>query len=176
MKLLRVIIGLVQKLYRYIYTSVDSVGYARSLGVKIGQNCRLLNVSFGTEPYLITLGDHVSATSTKFVTHDGGIWVFRDRFQDIDIVAPIKIGNNVYLGLDTVILPGVTIGDNVIIGARAVVTNDIPSNCVAVGIPARPIKSIDDYWKNVEKKTLPTKQMSRKDKRKYFLRHFGLEL
>jgi acetyltransferase-like isoleucine patch superfamily enzyme len=55
----------------------------------------------------------------------------------------VKIGNNVFVGVKSVIMPGVTIGDNVIIGAMSLVTKDIPSDVVAFGQPAKVIKSID---------------------------------
>ena len=55
---------------------------------------------------------------------------------------PVTIGNNVWIGGSATILPGVTIGDNVTIGAGSVVTNDIPSNVVAVGNPCRVIKRL----------------------------------
>tara|TARA_B110000240_G_scaffold196663_1_gene249444 strand:- start:690 stop:1310 length:621 start_codon:yes stop_codon:yes gene_type:complete len=54
----------------------------------------------------------------------------------------IKIGNNVWVGWGTVILKGVNIGDNSIIAAGAVVVSDIPSNCIAAGNPAKPVKNI----------------------------------
>ena len=56
----------------------------------------------------------------------------------------VKIGNNVFIGVKSVIMPGVTIGDNVIIGATSLVTKDIPSDVVAFGQPAKVIKSIDE--------------------------------
>lgn len=56
----------------------------------------------------------------------------------------IHIGNNVWIGSGTVVLPGVTIGDNAIIGARSLVTKDIPANMIAIGSPAKPYKSIYD--------------------------------
>src|SRR5687768_17586277 len=77
----------------------DPVEYARSTGVEIGNDCRLIDVSFGSEPYLVSLGNHVSATGTNFVTHDGGVWVFRDRRPDADVFGRIRVGNNVFLGL-----------------------------------------------------------------------------
>ncbi|HEY9245409.1 MAG TPA: DapH/DapD/GlmU-related protein, partial [Candidatus Methanoperedens sp.] len=55
------------------------------------------------------------------------------------------IGRNVYLGAGAIILPGVTIGDNSIIGAGAVVTKDIPSNCVAMGVPAKVAYTLDEW-------------------------------
>jgi acetyltransferase-like isoleucine patch superfamily enzyme len=151
----------------------DPVAYARSLGVKIGSDCRLIGVEFGSEPYLVTLGDHVSATGTQFITHDGGVWVFRDRRPDGDLVEPITVGDNVFLGAATFILPGVTIGTNVVIGAGAVVTRDIPDNCVAVGVPARPIRLIEEYWASVKAELVPTKQLSPAAKREYLESHFG---
>ncbi|MBQ4059178.1 MAG: hypothetical protein IJD40_09635 [Lachnospiraceae bacterium] len=56
---------------------------------------------------------------------------------------PVKIGKNVWIGRCTSILSGVTIGDNVIVGANSVVTHDIPDNCMAVGVPAKIIKRLD---------------------------------
>ncbi len=54
--------------------------------------------------------------------------------------APVKIGNNVWVGAKATILRGITIGNNVIIGANAVVSKDIPDNSIAVGVPARVIR------------------------------------
>ena len=57
---------------------------------------------------------------------------------------PITIGNSVWIGGNAVILPGVTIGDNTVIGAGSVVTKDIPANVVAVGNPCRAVRKISD--------------------------------
>lgn len=68
--------------------------YARYLGVKIGDNCDIQNVSFGSEPYLIEIGNHVQITSgTKFFTHGAG-WVLRDKYPKIDFFGKIKVGDN----------------------------------------------------------------------------------
>ena len=64
------------------------------------------------------------------------------RRDKLEAAKPITIGDNVWLGGGAIILPGVTIGENSVIGAGTVVTKDIPANCVAVGNPARVIKSI----------------------------------
>ena len=74
---------------------------------------------------------------------------FVNRTQRLIVLAPIVVGNNVFVGSDSLILPGVTIGDNVVIGAGSVVSKDIPSDCVAVGVPAKPIKSISEYASKV---------------------------
>ena len=58
---------------------------------------------------------------------------------------PIKIGNNVWIGSDAVILPNINIGDNVVIGAGSIVVKDIPSNSIAVGNPCKVIKIKEEY-------------------------------
>jgi acetyltransferase-like isoleucine patch superfamily enzyme len=107
----------------------------------LGKDCRLICTEFGSDLYLIRLGDHVTATQVRFITHDGSVWVFRDREPDEDLIKPVVVDNNVFLGVGAIILPGDTIGDNVVVGAGAVITRDIPSNSVAVGVPARVINT-----------------------------------
>ncbi|MBE6692234.1 MAG: sugar O-acetyltransferase [Ruminococcaceae bacterium] len=75
------------------------------------------------------------------------------REQGYQYNAPVHIGKNCWLGAGVIVLPGVTIGDNVIIGAGSVVTKDIPSNVVAVGNPCRVMREVsqrdkDFYFKN----------------------------
>ena len=62
------------------------------------------------------------------------------RNKGLEYAKPIKVGNNVWIGGNVCVMPGVTIGDNVVIGAGSVVNKDIPSNCVAVGNPCKVIK------------------------------------
>ncbi|MFD7703591.1 sugar O-acetyltransferase [Streptomyces caelestis] len=64
------------------------------------------------------------------------------RRDKLEAALPITIGDNVWLGGGAIVCPGVTIGDNSVIGAGAVVTKDIPANVVAVGNPARPVRTI----------------------------------
>ena len=65
------------------------------------------------------------------------------RRQRLGQASEVRIGNDVWIGANVCILPGVTIGNNVIIGAGAVVNRDIPDNSMAVGVPARVIKEIE---------------------------------
>lgn len=119
--------------------------YARQRGVIIGENCCIETKYFGTEPYLIKIGNHVQVTEdVKFFTHGGG-WILRLKYPDFDSFGRITIGNNVYIGNNVLIMPGVTIGDNVVVGAGSVVTKSIPSNCVVAGNPAKYISSIEEY-------------------------------
>ena len=121
----------------------------------------------------MTLGDHVSATATTFVTHDGGVWVFRDEWPEIDLIAPITVGDNVFFGSGVIVLPGVAIGSNVVIGARSVVVRDLPSDCVAAGIPAKPISSLADYREKAAASGVPTARLDPAAKRAYLERAFN---
>ena len=58
---------------------------------------------------------------------------------------PVRIGKNCWLGAGVVVMPGVTIGDNVVVGAGSIVTKDIPSNVVAVGNPCRVLREVGEH-------------------------------
>lgn len=141
-----------------------NIDFARNIGVKVGENCRFYSTFFSTEPYLIEVGDNVTiADNVFFVTHDGGVWVLRNlykMYKNINIVGKIKIGNNVFIGMNSTILYGVTIGNNVIIAAGSLVTKSFPDNVVIGGVPARILKSIDEYAVKNEKFFLETKNLS----------------
>lgn len=156
---------------------INSKEYLENLGVNIGDDCEIYpSVKFGSEPYLITIGDHVRLNEgVRFVTHDGGVWVVRnlkEELRDIDIFSPITIGNNVHIGNNTIIMPGVNIGNNCIIGCGAIVTKDIPSNSIAVGVPAKVIESIDDYINKHINDFEHTKKLSSDEKKEYLLKKY----
>ena len=69
------------------------------------------------------------------------------RYQAMQYNVPVHIGENVWIGANAVVLPGVTIGDNSVIGAGSVVTKDIPANVVAVGNPCRVLREIGEHDK-----------------------------
>lgn len=141
--------------------------------MRIGEECLVAgNVSFGSEPYLIKLGNKVKVTNgVSFVTHDGGMYVLRNMnlIPDGDLFGRISIGNNVFIGNKATIMPGVIIGDNVIIGYGAIVTKDIPDNSVAVGVPARVVRNIQDYYERTKDRALRTKHLAPEEKRKAIL-------
>lgn len=154
----------------------DPIRFARRRGVTIGEDCRLLDVSsstFGSEPYLITLGDHVTITGgVRFLTHDGGVWVFRETHPELDVVAPIRVGSNVFIGLNAILLPGITIGDHCVVAAGAVVTRSVESGTIVAGVPARPIKRIEEYQNACIASGEPTKGFSRQQKHRYYLNKY----
>lgn len=145
-------------LYKLLYSPEK---FARKLGANIGKKCRIYTYYWGSEPWLIEIGDHVHVSrDVKFVTHDGGVWVFREREPDFDAFGKITIGDNTFIGNEAMILPGVTIGKNCIVGGMAVVTKSVPDNCVVAGNPAKFICTTDEYYDKIKRLNLKTKSLS----------------
>ena len=88
----------------------------------------------------VTIGDGSQiGHNVVFATLNHGIEPERRKYT---VPAPIIVGKNVWIGSNSTILSGVTIGDNSIVGAGAVVTHDVPANAIVAGVPARKIKDI----------------------------------
>lgn len=157
---------------------INPVSYAIKLGVKVGNGCEFYkDIMWGSEPYLISIGNNVRITSgCKFVTHDGGIWVLRNLngIKNADIFGRIIIKNNVHIGMNSIIMPGVTIGNNCIIGCGAIVTKDVPDNSIVGGVPARFIESISEYYEKHKSDCDYTKQLNSKEKRNYLVKKYNL--
>ena len=130
--------------------------YRKHFGIKIGSRCRFTGkITWATEPYLIEIGDDVTITqNVTFHTHDGGVGLFRSEYPGINVFGRIKIGNQVFIGSHVIIMPGVTVGNNVIIGAGSVVTKNLPDDSVCAGVPCRPISSLEEYKNKVLKKAV----------------------
>lgn len=163
--------------FRNAYSRLYPEKYARKIGVNILGRIRIYGkCSFSTEPWIITLGDNVHITdNVRFVTHDGGTLLFRDLEPSLEITKPIVVGDNVYIGVNSIILPGVTIGSNVIIGAGSVVSKDIPSNSLAVGVPARVIKTSDEYFEKLKKNSIGLGHLKGSDKQKALKEYYHYE-
>ncbi|MER7709379.1 sugar O-acetyltransferase [Streptomyces werraensis] len=100
----------------YHLTALDVAAITIGEDCQIGPNVQLLTPTHPVEP--------------------------QPRRDKLEAARPITIGDNVWIGGGAIVCPGVTIGDNSVIGAGAVVTKDIPANVVAVGNPARPVRSL----------------------------------
>lgn len=157
--------------------SAKKIEYWRKRGMKIGKDCHLETSSFSTEPYLIEIGDHVAvAYGTNFITHDGGIWCFRDELKNGDIFGKIKIGNNVLIGTNCILLPNTVVGDNCIIGAGSVVRGKFPDNSVIFGNPAKVVLSMS-VQKLLYKQNpglLYTSNLTPGEKEEIVKKHFGV--
>lgn len=165
---------MISKIKRKIYFIFFPYKYMNKVGVNHGINTKIYGkVNWGSEPWLITLGDNVYITDgVKFINHDGGTLLFRTYIPDLEITKPIVIGSNVYIGNNAIILPGVTIGDNCIIAAGAVVTKNIPDNCVVGGVPAKIIKSIDSYYEKIKKESIKLGHLQGSEKDKAIMRYY----
>ena len=96
----------------------------------------------------MTFGDYVFiAPNCTFTTAEHALDV-EQRNEGLEVAFPITVGNNVWIGANTTVLAGVTIGDNTVIGAGSVVTHDIPSGVIAVGVPCRVMREITEEDKH----------------------------
>lgn len=130
------------------------VNFLRKKGAQVGENVRFYDPYHTfvdvSAPWLLTIGDHVAITrGVTILTHDYAWSVLRhhreSRGELLGAQSPVTVGNNVFIGMNAVILRGVTVGDDVIIGAGSVVTADCDSGFVYAGNPAKKICSVADF-------------------------------
>ncbi len=95
----------------------------------------------------IYVGDHTMFGPNVIISTGGHPVLPELREQGYQFNAPVHIGRNCWIGAGAILLPGVTIGDNTVIGAGSVVTKDIPANVVAVGNPCRVLREIGEHDK-----------------------------
>ena len=123
----------------------NAVRRYRAKGVTIGENTQLYNTKIDSiRPFLVTIGSNTLITGARILTHDAST----KKGLGYTKLGKVVIGDNVFVGINSIILPNVTIGNNVIIGAGTVVSKDIPDNSVVVGNPMRIVGSFQD---NMEK-------------------------
>lgn len=164
---------------RFVLCRGSKVAYLRRLGARIGGQVALLNEvkQFGTEPWLIEIGSGVNvAAGVVFVNHDGPSRVFRRKIEGGSIYGnrfgPIRVLDNCVIGTGAVLLPGVTIGPDSIVGANSVVTKDVPPRTVAAGIPARPVCTLEEYAARYRATMIPGLSSDRREIRRQLTRHF----
>lgn len=92
----------------------------------------------------VTFGDNVFIAPNCVFSTAGHAIDAEQRTNGLEIALPISVGNNVWIGANVSVLPGVTIGNNTIIGAGSVVNKDIPSDVIAVGNPCKVIRSVTE--------------------------------
>jgi acetyltransferase-like isoleucine patch superfamily enzyme len=120
---------------------------ARRMGVTVGEDCRFFSTNFSTEPFLISIGNHVTITDgVKFVTHDGATWIFRKEHPGLNLFGRIQIGDNVFIGINSIILPNTKIGNNSVIAAGAIVKGCFENDSIIAGVPAKRIMSTNEYF------------------------------
>ena len=137
-KIMKEILGKTGKVFNIEQPFMCDYGYNIEIGKNFYANHNLIildcnKVKFGNNVFI--------APNCSFYTAGHPLDAER-RNKGLEYAKPIKVGNNVWIGGNVCVLPGVTIGDNVVIGAGSIVTKDIPSNVVAVGNPCKIIKEL----------------------------------
>src|ERR1017187_2401670 len=119
-------------------------------GLKLGRNVTIMHGAF-IDPryaYLISIGDNCSLSNgVIIVAHDAATFKFTNGYTRL---GKVEIKENCYIGTNAIILPGVTIGPNVLIAAGSVVNKSIPPNSCVAGVPARVYSKFDEFIKNHE--------------------------
>lgn len=105
------------------------IKYYRNLGMSIGKGTHIFSRIISSEPYLITIGNNVTiSVGVTLLTHDASVGPIVGRNVYSDTVGPINIGNNCFIGANSIILPGVSIPNGSIVAAGSVVTKTITSS------------------------------------------------
>ena len=119
--------------------------------IKFGNNCQINDYCHISAMQSVIIGDGTLLAGHVYIS-DNSHGKYKDESQSspseipidrVNMIVPVEIGKNVWIGEGVVVMPGVEIGDGCVIGANSVVTKSIPDNCMAVGCPARVIKKFD---------------------------------
>ncbi len=151
--------NLIIKLLRIINFSIKQWKYQNKIkriinnGLKLGKNVTIMPGATIDEryAYLISIGDNCSLSNgVVILAHDATTFKFTDGYARL---GKIEIKDNCFIGTNVIILPGVTIGPNVLITAGSVVNRDIPPNSCVAGVPARVYQKFDEFIEQHKKAT-----------------------
>lgn len=162
-------------IYKEKADSDTYIQHLRKKGMRIGDRTVIYNpqgvVIDEKRPWMIEIGDDVKITHGVTILTHGFDWsVLKGVYGEVlGSCGKVIIGNNVFIGMNAMILKGVTVGNNVIIGAGSLVNRDIPDNCVVAGNPAKVIMSLDDY----HEKRLRAQEQEAKDLVREYRKTYG---
>ena len=131
----------------------EFIKHLNDSGIACGKHTKFFDITRTSidisRPWLLEIGDYCKITpNVTILTHDYSRSVLRRVYGEVLAEAgKTVIGDNVFIGMNSVIIMGAKIGDNVIIGAGSVVSSEIPSNCVVAGNPAKVIRTLDEHYK-----------------------------
>lgn len=118
------------------------ISHIRESGGYVGNNVDFYDVKMDmSNAFLYHIGNNVTITNCRILNHDASMC----KALGVTKIGKIFIGDNVFIGADSIVLPNVKIGNNVIVGAGCVISKDIPDNSVVVGNPCRIISSYNDF-------------------------------
>lgn len=161
---------IIEKIAEFYWRKVASpIRYARHIGVTIGYDCLISTRNWSTEPYLVTIGNHVQLTNCVSVHTHGGGHVIRQKYPDFDVFGKVVIEDWVYVGAYSQIMPGITIGEGALVAAGSVVTKSVAPHTVVAGNPARFICTTDEYYERNKQFNARTKGLNRNEKRERLL-------
>lgn len=138
---------------QHTYDSSSYIKFLKKQGIDVGKDTVFFdpasNVIDITRPYLLEIGNSVKIThGVTILTHDFSYSVLRIRYGDLlGECSKTKIGNNCFLGMNAIIMPGVVLGNNVIVGSGSVVTRSFPDDVVIAGNPANVICTLEEFYK-----------------------------
>ena len=144
------------------------IKFYRRKNISIGENCNIYSNICTPEAYLIEIGNNVTiAPGCRFITHDNSV---SKVIPDVtDVFGKIVIEDNVFIGANSILLPGIRIGGNSIIAAGSVVTKSVPIGVVVAGNPAKIICTIEEYVAKVTNYAINTKGLNFQEKRQKIL-------
>lgn len=148
--------------FPYTYSSEAYVKALRNkYNIDIGENCMIWSPNKVyidiQRPHLLHIGDYVKITSgVNIICHDYSRSVFMSvpGYENVGEARETYIGDNVFIGMNSIILMGSVIGDNCIIGAGSVVSGKFEKNSIIVGNPAKKICSLEDYYRRKKEQEL----------------------
>ena len=160
--------------YKYFFSKVKRkfwdkeaiIKYYRSTGMIIGNNCKIYSNIDTNENYLISIGDNVTiSTGVKMVTHDNS--VINLSSKGTDIFGRISIGDKSFIGLNSIIMYGVTLHPNTIVAAGAVVTKSTTAEGqILGGNPAKVIGTNNEFLAKVQEKIVDISKLDSIEKKK----------
>lgn len=152
-------------------SSMDiQVAKLRKQGIKIGDQCRIFTNIASLEPSLICIGNRVTISSDVcFCTHDNAI--IKAIPGKTDVVGPITIGDDCFIGMRSIIMYGVTLGDHCVVGAGAVVTHSFPSHSVVAGNPAKQVCTTEQYAEKYAPYAIDFRHIPLADRSSFFSEH-----
>lgn len=142
----------------------------RDSGITVGEGCRIYTPLRSNEPSLIKIGNHVTISSgVAFVTHDNSILKVLDPATDV--VGMITVGDHCFIGQNSILLLGVTLGERCVVGAGAVVTRSFPPHSVIAGNPARKICTVEEMAEKYRDKAIDFGPIPFGQRNRYIMEH-----